>query len=130
MSPLHRPSARLTRLDRILSQSPPAPVSHASADTDPAQVHLMGVPLERIQGLTAELQERSTTDADEVDAITLRLLLNDYKAAVAHLRAVANGVDARLHVVGAELHESRKTLRREEEMATKRAAPSEDEAKD
>ena len=126
MSALPKPSPRLARLDRILSQSPLHVATHAPTDTDPGQVHLTSVPLERIQSLTLELQERSPADADEVDAITMRLLLNDYKTAVAHLRAVANGVDSRLHAVGAELHESRKTVRREEEMATKRAGRSED----
>jgi hypothetical protein len=127
MSALHKPSPRLARLDRILSQSPLNVATHATTETDPGQVHLMSVPLERIQALTMELQERSAADADEVDAITMRLLLNDYKAAVAHLRAVANGVDSRLLAVGAALHQSRKTVRREEEMATKRAGPSEDD---
>jgi hypothetical protein len=129
MSASHQPSARLARLDRILSQSPLATASHATADTDPGQVHLMSVPLERIQALTLELQERSATDIDDVDAITMRLLLNDFKAAVAHLRAVANGADARLHTAGAELHESRKRLRREEEMAMKQAGRPEDDDK-
>ena len=127
MSAVYKPSARLARLDRILSQSPLQVTTHAATDTDPGQVHLMSVPLERIQGLTAELQERSATDADEVDAITMRLLLNDYKTAVAHLRAVANGADSRLHAIGAELHESRKMVRREEELAAKRGELSEDD---
>ena len=127
MSALHKSSPRLARLDRILSQSPLHVATHATADTDPGQVHLTSVPLERIQALTTELQERSTVDADEVDAITMRLLLNDYKAAVAHLRAVANGADSRLLAVAAELHESRKKLRREEEMAAKRAGKSADD---
>jgi hypothetical protein len=129
MSALHKPSARLARLDRILSQSPPHVAAHATTETDPGQVHLTSVPLDRIQALTMELQDRSTEDTDEVDAITMRLLLNDYKAAVAHLRAVANGADSRLHAVGAELHESRKTVRREEEMVAKRAGQSEEDAK-
>jgi hypothetical protein len=122
MSP--KPSARLMRLDRILSQSP-LPIAARTAASDPDQVHLASVPLDRIQALTVELQERSTVDADDIDAITMRLLLNDYKTAVAHLRAVANGVDARLHAGGQEIHEARKLVRREEEMAMKREAKAE-----
>jgi len=120
MSGTPRPSSRLARLDRILSASA-APVAARTTDTDPDQVHLASVPLERIQALTLELQERSAHVTDEIDAITMRLLLNDFKAAVAHLRAVSNSVDTRLYTAGRDIHESRKVVRREEEMMAKRA---------
>jgi len=100
----------------------------ASADTDPGQVHLSSVPLERIRALTLELQDRVATTLDDVDAITMRLLLNDYKTAVAHLRAVGNGVDARLQTAAYEIHDIRKTIRRDEEMAMKRAAQDADQS--
>jgi hypothetical protein len=124
---MHTAPPRLTRLDRILSLSQP-PVARAAADTDPQQVHLASVPLERIQALTVELQERSAAETDEVDAVTMRLLLNDYKVAVGHLRAVANNVDARLRSAAQEIHDKRKAVRREEEMAMKRAAQGDRDA--
>lgn len=127
MSASHKPSTRLTRLDHILSQSPAA-LPTRGGDTDPGQVHLASVPLERIRALTLELQERSSAPQDEIDAITMRLLLNDYKAAVAHLRAVTNGVGAQLHTASEQISETRKTVRREEEMAAKRATRGGDEA--
>ena len=119
MSASREPSARLASLEQILAQSPP--VTHGSAATDPGQVHLASIPLERIAALTRELQEHQTLLPDSIDAIAIRLLLNEYKAAVAHLRAVSNGVDARLHTVSEQLQKSRKTVRRDEEMAAKRA---------
>jgi len=125
MSPSN-PSTRLARLDQILTQSPPAPASR-TGDVDPGQVHLTSVPLDRIKGLTTELRERADSTPDDIDALTIRLLFNDYKAAVAHLRAVANGVDGRLHAVTGELHHMRKTLRRAEELAAKRSALAADE---
>src|SRR5205085_8691331 len=117
---MHKASARLTSLDRILSVSSSAIVARGTA-TDPYQVHLASVPLERIQALTAELRERATVDVDDLDGITMRLLLNDYKLAVAHLRAVTNSANARLHNAGYAIHETRKTVQREQEMIAKRA---------
>jgi hypothetical protein len=114
-------TARVTRLDRILVQSPPHAASR-TGDVDPGQVHLDSVPLERIRALTLELEERSACAQDDIDLITMRLLLNDYKAAVTHLRAVTNGTDARLHAAAGEVHDIQKTIRREQEMAAKRAA--------
>ena len=114
-----RTSARVARLDQLLSQS--SPPATRGADVDLQQVLLTGVPLERIRAVTVELQERADAPPDDLDALTMRMLLNDYKAAVAHLRAVATVVDARLHALGEELHHTRKVVRREEEMAMKRA---------
>jgi hypothetical protein len=125
MSVPNKPSTRIARLDQILAQSPPHPASR-SADVDPNQVHLSSVPLDRIHALTVELEQRSTVAPDDLDALTMRLLLNDYKAAVAHLRAVANSIDARLYATSNELHDIRKVLRREQEMTAKHAARGRD----
>jgi hypothetical protein len=119
MTSPHHPSTRLSRLDRILSQAESSPTR--AGDSDAGQVHLASIPLERIRGLTIELQERSFAVQDDIDAITMRLLLNDYKTAVAHLRAVTDGVGAQLQESASQLSLTRKELRREEEMAAKRA---------
>jgi hypothetical protein len=113
-------SARLTRLDEILAQSPPHQANR-TAELDPEQLHLASVPLDRIAGLSAELRQRSVEPQDDIDAITMRLLLNDYRIAVAHLRAIANSADARLRAAGDQIHVMTKALRREQEMAEKRA---------
>ena len=122
MSASQRPSPRLVRLDQILSQSPAVT---PRADADPGQVMLASVPLDRIRALTQELRDRPEADADDIDALTLRLLLNDYKAAVANLRAVANAADERLHAASGEINDLRKTVRRDQEMAAKHAAREE-----
>ena len=123
MTSPHHPS-RVSRLDRILSQAESAPPR--TGDSDAGQVHLASIPLERIRGLTIELQERSPAVQDDIDAITMRLLLNDYKTAVAHLRAVTDRVGAQLQDAASQLSLTRKELRREEEMAAKRARKGED----
>src|SRR4051794_120610 len=120
MSTLPKLSARAAKLDHLLSQSPP-PVLRGG-DVDFGQMLLAGVPLERIRALTLELQERAEATPDDLDAITMRLLLNDYKSAVADLRAFTNSVDGRLLAAGEDLHRTRKLVHREEEMIVKRAA--------
>jgi hypothetical protein len=119
MSASPKPSSRLTRLYHILSQSP-AP---ASPESDPLRVHLTSVPLERIRALTTELQEPGPSTPDDIDAITMRVLLNDYRAAVSHLRAVTNGVDSSLHHAWEEMRYFQKKLRHEAERAAKHGAP-------
>ena len=119
MTSSHQPSTRVARLDRILSQAESAPPR--TGDSDAGQVHLASIPLARIRGLTIELQERSPAVQDDIDVITMRLLLNDYQTAVAHLRAVTNSVSVHLHDAASQLNLTRKELRREEEMAAKRA---------
>jgi hypothetical protein len=118
MSASPKPSSRLTRLYHILSQSPPP----ALPESDPSKVHLTSVPLERIRALTLELQESAAPSPDDIDAITMRVLLNDYRAAVIHLRAVTNGVDSTLHRVWEEIRFFQKKLRHETEKAAKRGA--------
>jgi hypothetical protein len=78
-------SQRLMQLARILSD---ARSSAAGSTPDPAEYrHRVG--LQRIQHLTAQLDERAGRDIDGVDAVTMRLLLEDYANALAALRAAA-----------------------------------------
>jgi hypothetical protein len=120
MNASQKPSTRLTRLDEILAQSPPHQPNR-TGDLDPEQARLASVPLDRIGALSAELKQRSDTPQDDIDALTMRLLLNDYRTAVAHLRAVANSTEARLRTSGDAINRMTKELRREQEMAEKRA---------
>ena len=119
MSASSKVSERIARLDQLLSQPSP-PILRGTA-VDLRHAVLVGVPLERIRALTTELQERCGATPDDVDALTMRMLLNDYRAAVAQLRAVTNDVDSRLLALGEVLHRTRKVVHREEEMAMKRA---------
>jgi hypothetical protein len=60
--------------------------------SDPAATHLASVPVDRIRRMTTELQE---SGGDPIDPTTTGLL-NDYSAAVSHLRALATLVEQRL----------------------------------
>src|SRR5690349_601169 len=79
----HDPSTRIGRLVSILGDGSLAPASA----TDPADIHLRSVATERLRQLTTEL--RDATGTTEVEALTVRVLLNEYRAAVMHLRIVA-----------------------------------------
>jgi hypothetical protein len=104
---------RLTRLDLILqilgqgSSTPAAPVT----DADAAQVHLAGVPIERIRRLTAELSDGARTP-DELDTVLMRLLLNDFATGVTHLRAVARIAASRVDAAAGPMREARRALHR------------------
>jgi paraquat-inducible protein B len=88
-------SWRLQRLAQILAESKPLP-STSARETDPADVHLGSVSLERISRLTAELSQKTASDIDDIDRLAMRLLLNDYTAAVAHLRAAMRLAEQRM----------------------------------
>jgi hypothetical protein len=113
---------RLQRLAQILAESNTAG-STSVRDTDPADVHLGSVPLERIRRLTAVLTDGAGTDVDDIDALAMRLLLNDYTTAVAHLRAVARlteqrMADATVPIEAADLHVRQRTKRAETKRRT------------
>jgi len=122
LSAPHDASKRLQRLAEILARWTTVSGAKREASGDSVQFHLTSVPLERIRELTLELQPRTDIDIDEVDAVTMRVLLNDYAAAVTHLRAVASAADERLATASAGIGESREFLRRQQELAVKRAA--------
>jgi hypothetical protein len=110
-------SERLARLEQILSETSSASNATPAANTDAAQVHLDALSTERIRRLTAELQETSSFELDESDAVVMKLLLNEYSSAVGHLRAVAriaaatvDGVTARIREAERAIHRHIKTL--------------------
>jgi hypothetical protein len=86
-SPSHAPD-RLIEIERILAQTKFVGGASDSAG-NPVAVHLADVPATRIREFTRILQQRPLEANDDIDALAMRLLLNDYIAAVSHLRAVA-----------------------------------------
>jgi hypothetical protein len=114
---------RLLDLERILAQSKTQTAS--AEDADPVMLHLGNVPADRIRRFTAELE--GTRDGDDaVAAVTMRLLLNDYASAVAHLRAVARLAIGRIDAATTPIRECQKFMRREDKLDLKRAPRSTD----
>jgi hypothetical protein len=105
-------SERLQRLEQILTGSKLPRGGGAGDDRDAVSRQLETVPLERIQRLTAELLE-SRDRNDDIDAVTLRLLLNDYAAAVANLRVFVRQVAERVDAAADPLREARRFMWRE-----------------
>jgi hypothetical protein len=95
----HDERQRLLRLERILTES--GRTEHSS---DPRERR---VATERIRQLTSELRRDVVGDNDEVDAVMVRLLLNDYVATVARLRGVARDAENRILVASRQLKEAR-----------------------
>lgn len=117
MSESPNPSPRLVQLDRILSLS--SATAGRSAGGDRNLPILNAVPLERIQALTREVEQRSPAETDDFDHLAMRVLLNDYRAAVASLRSVTSDVDARLHDIARRIGTHEKALHRHEKNAIK-----------
>lgn len=90
-------------------------------DADPAHVLLDRAPIERVRQVTSELQHRGAGDDDDVDAVTARLLLNDYAAAVTHLRAVVLFAEQRFEAATHLIEEARRLARRQQKLERKRA---------
>jgi hypothetical protein len=107
---------RLQRLAQILAESK-APASTSARDTDPADVHIANVALERISRLAAELTQNAPTDIDDIDRLAMRLLLNDYTAAVAHLRAATRLTEQRMAEAHAAIQEAGLHVRQREKRA-------------
>jgi hypothetical protein len=110
-------SRRLQRLAQILAESQAAPGSTPAPDSGPTDVHLDSVSLERISRLTSELAQRAAIDTDDIDRLTMRLLLNEYTAAVAHLRAAARLTEQRMLEATVAIQETRLYLRRRKKHA-------------
>lgn len=117
-------SQRLTRLARILSDARP----YGDTPGFDSAEHLSRVRLQRIQHLTAQLDERAGHDVDDVDAVAMRLLLDQYLGVVVHLRAVAREGAGTLAALAAAVRTERRLVDEQLEQQEKRlasAAPSE-----
>jgi hypothetical protein len=109
-------SWRLQRLAQILAESK-ALASTSARDTDPTDVLIASVPLERISRLTAALTQQAPTGIDDIDRLAMRLLLNDYTAAVAHLRAATRLTEQRVAEAHLPIQEVGLHVRRREKRA-------------
>lgn len=109
-------SQRLQRLGQILADSKPTVSTFTADDRDAAARHLESVPFERIRRITADLLERGDSRNDDVDALAIRLLLNDYMAAVAHLRAVVRDAGRRIDAAAEPISATRRFVWRDEKL--------------
>lgn len=100
------PSRRLGQLARILSDT--RPYGEGSA-TDLAE-RLHHIRLTRLQGFTAQLDDHAGLSVDAVDAIAMRLILDDYASVVAQLRAAARERAAALGSLAAQLRADRRLV--------------------
>jgi hypothetical protein len=97
---------------------------------DPVAVHLADVPAERIVRFTQALRSRrsDSTGNDDVDVLTMRLLLNDFVAAVGHLRAVTDIAGSQIDNAAAPVQDGHRFLereaRREEKIRARQASSS------
>ena len=122
------PFERVRLLDNILASSRHSLTSAMRVDVAPAELHLRSIPFERIQQLTAVLKDGAAHADDDVDRLCARLLVTDYLAAVAHLRAVARIAAARIEKTPAALKRIRRYVEKEQARLQKRrasTAPSE-----
>jgi hypothetical protein len=104
---------RLKRLEDILAQSRSAPTRTGSDGDGPVQLLAATVPTERIGKLTSEQHERTSEPIDDVDNLTMRILLDDYTEAVAILRAIARLAEQRIANAGVPIEQTRRFVRRE-----------------
>jgi hypothetical protein len=103
-------TARLKRLEQILAhRRHGAPLATHS---DSAAGHLESIPVERIRELTTELSSKTAERDDAFDALTLQLLLNEYVAAVGHLRAVARLAAERIDGAAMPMKHARRAVHR------------------
>ena len=115
---------RLREIERIIAQTTYVSASNQGAD-DPVAVHLSDVPAARIRELTRILQQRPMDVNDDIDALAMRLLLNDYITAIAHLRAVARAAAALVDGAAAPVKQSQRFLRDEDRREVKPTADAE-----
>lgn len=104
-------SERLARLEQILSRTDGAQT--VIGDTaNPAEVHLGSIAAERIRLLTAELHGAGSGEDEPADALFMKLLLNEYRAALGHLRAVARMSAAIVDGAAAPMREMERAVHR------------------
>lgn len=122
-------SPRLLELERVLTRDRDASKATGESLTDPIAHHLKSVPAERIRHYTLALQSALGPDEhnDDVDLLTMRLLLNDFNVAVRHLRGVADVTATIVDEAAKPIRESQRFMKREdkrEERKRREAEPA------
>lgn len=108
------PSVRLRQLEEILAQARPA--SHVDGqETNLVALNLSRVPMERIRQMTGLLEQRLNDEIDAVDAVALRVLVNDFTAAVGQLRAVTRLTGEQLAGIAGAIKEAQRLVQRTSE---------------
>jgi hypothetical protein len=107
-------SERLSELERILAHDRRT-LSAGESSADPVALHLTEMPAERIRRFTHALgtPRGTAVDNDEIDALTIRLLMNDFANAVGHLRAVANIAASLIDGAAKPIKDTQQFLKRE-----------------
>ena len=123
MSMPSRPPDRLTEIERILAQTTDV-FTPSDSPQDPVAVHLADVPTARIRAFTRMLQQQPFEANDGIDALAMRLLLNDYITAIAHLRAVARGAASLVDGAAVPVKQSQRLLRLEDRKQKKQEHPA------
>ncbi len=121
MSIARDPSSRLIELERILAESRIA-VPSGDHEAGSVAAHLAAVPVERLRKMTSSLRAGLNDGLDDVDALTMRLLLNDYALGVAHLRAIAKTAAARMDEAADLIREGQRFVHREQKLDARRSA--------
>lgn len=116
LRPARVSSARLLELERILTHDRAPRMVTGERRVDPVALHLADVPTERIVHFTQALRSSDAefTENDDVDVLTMRLLLNDFITAVGHLRAVAEIAGSLVDKAASPVQDSRRFLERED----------------
>ena len=109
----HDLSRRLQRLQAYVAAKPPQADPTSTNSSDLADWHMRSVMLDRIAHLTMELQRRGDAAIDAVDALEMRLLLNDYTVSTTHLRAVTRIAKEGIATASSQLKGVRKTIERD-----------------
>jgi hypothetical protein len=118
VSPSHQPFERLLRLSQILTDHS---IDVRSAGSEPP--HVRETRAQRIRQLTVELQHDGI-ESDEVDAVAMRLLLNDYAAVLPAYREMTRQAEVHLSAAAGPVKEVRRDLHRHEKLKLKRKARS------
>jgi len=117
LSTAHDVYQRLLKIEQLLTQTI-ALGGGNSADASPAREALA----QRVRLLSGELKQSDGREPDEFDAITMRLLLNDYVLLVSTLRTLAREAETKVLSAGRLFKESRKRFEQQEKLKLRREA--------
>ena len=106
----HTSDPRLRRLERLLAQhAPPPSDGWAQRDNTAPLASVIGVAesrsIDRLRALTNELRTRDATIVDDVDRVTMRLVLEDCHLALRGLRMTVGDAGQTLERCRAALRE-------------------------